>query len=179
VGVVIEHLNIGKIRFEYGGRVYSEGNLLSLKIGEKIVLYQVIQGLTEIETLESKNEAGVIVGEAIQLGIWNSERLTFEKFGWVPDVNTPVLLAARTEAVVPPRGEVQIGVIPDTNYPVLLNLENTVTHHLGILGVTGSGKSVFCRKLLREIVVSGTKIICVDFTNEYKASFDLNLTHCH
>jgi uncharacterized protein len=176
VGVVIEHSNIEKLRFEYGGRVpVSEGNLLSLKIGGKTVLYQVIQGLTEIETLESKNEAGVIVGEAIQLGIWNCERLTFEKFGWVPDVNTPVLLAARIEVVTPPEGEVQIGAIPDTNYPVLLNLENTVTHHLGILGVTGSGKSVFCRKLLREIVVSGTKIICVDFTNEYKDKFsDLN-----
>jgi hypothetical protein len=176
VGVVIEHSNIGKIRFEYGGRVpVSEGNLLSLKIAGKTVLYQIIQGLTEIETLESKNEAGVIVGEAIQLGSWNPERLIFEKFGWVPDVNTPVLLAAKIEAVTPPIGEVQSGTIPDTNYPVLLNLENAVTHHLGILGVTGSGKSVFCRKLLREIVANGTKIICIDFTNEYKDKFsDLN-----
>lgn len=176
VGVVIENSKIGKIRFEYGGRVpVSEGNLLSLKISGKTVLYQIIQGLTEIETLESKNEAGVIVGEAIQLGIWNPDRLTFEKFGWVPDVNTPVLLAAKIDAVTPPKGEVQSGTIPDTHFPVLLNLENAVTHHLGILGVTGSGKSVFCRKLLRDIIATGTKIICVDFTNEYKDKFsDLN-----
>jgi len=46
-----------------------------------------------------------------------------------------------------------------------------VTHHTAILGVTGSGKSVFCRNLLRRVIAEGTKVICVDFTNEYGARF--------
>ena len=38
---------------------------------------------------------------------------------------------------------------------------------MAVLGVTGTGKSVFSRNLVREIARDGTKIICVDFTNEY------------
>jgi DNA helicase HerA-like ATPase len=66
---------------------------------------------------------------------------------------------------------VKIGTIPGTNYPVLFNLQDAVSHHTAILGVTGSGKSVFCRDLIRRIVATGTKVICVDFTNEYRGKF--------
>lgn len=152
-----------------------EGSLLEARVSERRVLYQITQGLTEIETLEQKNEAGLIVGEAVQLGVWDTERLIFEKFGWVPEINTPLLLAAQAPDFNATPGEVQIGSIPGTNYPVLLNLRQAVTHHLAILGVTGSGKSVFCRDLLRKIIRDGTKVICVDFTNEYRCRFpDLN-----
>ena len=172
VGVVIEHSSIMKVRFDYGGRTaVSEGNLLEANVSGNQVLYQVVQGLTEIEALEQKNEAGLIVGEAIQLGIWDSDRLLFEKFGWVPEINVPLFLAHATPAFVAARGEEQVGAIPGTNYPVLLNLRQAVTHHTAILGVTGSGKSVFCRNLLRKIISDGTKVICVDFTNEYRSKF--------
>jgi hypothetical protein len=170
VGVVIEHSSIMKLRFDYAGNIpVAEGNLVEAQVSGKQVLYQVVQGLTQIEVLEQKNEAGLIVGEAIQLGIWDSERLIFERFGWVPEMNVPLFLAPPAPTVVPALGEEQVGVIPGTNYPVLLNLRHAVTHHTAILGVTGSGKSVFCRNLLRKIIADGTKVICVDFTNEYRS----------
>ncbi|MCP5059632.1 MAG: ATP-binding protein [bacterium] len=172
VGVVVEGAVIDKLRFEYGSRVpVSEGDLLELKIGSKTVLYQIVQGLTEVELLQSKNEAGVIVGEAVQLGVWNAERRTFEKFGWVPEVNTPVLLARRIEKQKINPGEVEIGEIPNTNYPVLMNVVDALAHHVAILGVTGSGKSVFARRFVRQMVDEGVKVICVDFTNEYGGKF--------
>lgn len=172
VGVVIEHSSIMKVRFDYAGRTpVSEGNLLEAHVSGNQVLYQIVQGLTEIEALDQKNEAGLIVGEAIQLGIWDSDRLLFEKFGWVPEINVPLFLAPATPAFVSAPGEEQVGAIPGTNYPVLLNLRQAVTHHTAILGVTGSGKSVFCRNLLRKIIADGTKVICVDFTNEYRSKF--------
>lgn len=172
VGVVVEGTVIDKLRFEYGSRVpVSEGDLLELKIGSETILYQIVQGLTEVELLQSKNEAGMIVGEAIQLGVWNTERRTFEKFGWVPEINTPVLLAREIEKQAIDPGEVEIGAIPNTNYPVLMNVVDALAHHVAILGVTGSGKSVFARRFVRQMVGAGVKVICVDFTNEYGGRF--------
>lgn len=172
VGVVVERSSIMKVRFDYAGRTsISEGTLLEAHVSGNQVLYQVVQGLTEIETLEQKNEAGLIVGEAVQLGIWDSDRLLFEKFGWVPEINVPLSLALAAPAFASAPGEEQVGAIPGTNYPVLLNLRQAVSHHTAILGVTGSGKSVFCRNLLRKIIADGIKVICVDFTNEYRSKF--------
>lgn len=172
VGVVVERSSIMKLRFDYAGRVtISEGSLLETNVSGKRVLYQVTQGLTEIEALEHKNEAGLVVGEAVQLGIWDSNRLLFEKYGWVPEINTPLFMASNAPAFVAEPEEKQVGTIPGTNYPVLLNLRQAVTHHMAILGVTGSGKSVFCRDLIRKIIADGTKVICVDFTNEYRKKF--------
>lgn len=172
VGVVIERSSIMKLRFDYAGRVIvAEGSLVETNVKGKRVLYQITQGLTEIETLEQKNEAGLVVGECVQLGIWDAKRLLFEKYGWVPEMNTPLFTASDAPSFTIEQGEVVIGTIPGTNYPVLLNLQQAVTHHTAILGVTGSGKSVFCRDLIRKITSDGTKVICVDFTNEYRSKF--------
>lgn len=173
VGVVMEGSNIGKIKFEYGFRIpVSEGTLLEVSInGDKKVLYQIVQGITDVEMLESKNEAGLIVGEAIQLGSWDSSLQRFEKYGWVPEINAPVYTASDVPPIVPAEGELIIGCVPNTNFPVIINKKEATTHHLAVLGVTGSGKSVFSRNLIREIAKDGTKIICVDFTDEYAGRF--------
>ena len=172
VGVVIERSEIEKIRFEYSDKVpVLQGDLLQIQINEKTVLYQIIQGLTDIELLESKNEAGIIVGEAIQLGVWDSERRTFDKYGWVPSMNSPIFRAHNIEICKPVEGEQEIGTIPNTNFPILMNINDAIKHHIAILGITGSGKSVFARKLIKDVIGQGTKVICVDFTNEYKVKF--------
>jgi len=173
VGIIVEQSTIEKIRFEYAAKVpISEGDLLAVRIGNTKVLYQIVQGVTETESLDSKNETGFVIGEAVQMGVWNSARRTFEKYGWVPDINTPVLLAPKIEIYEPKEGEQQIGTIPNTTYPILMNIAEAVNNHIAILGITGSGKSVFARDLIRKIVQENIKIICVDFTNEYKAKFD-------
>lgn len=53
--------------------------MLEIKIGkDKLpVFYQIVEGITKIEQLESKNETGFIIGEAIQLGTWNQEKARF------------------------------------------------------------------------------------------------------
>lgn len=172
VGVVIDKSYIDKVRFEYGSRApVFKGDLLETQIDETTVLYQVVQGFTDIEPLEKKNEASIIVGEAVQLGVWNDERRAFEKYGWVPEINSPVLLASQIEPPEPETGEEQIGTIPNTNYPILMNVSDAIKHHIAIVGITGSGKSVFARNLVREIIPTGIKVICVDFTNEYGTKF--------
>lgn len=94
VGVVVENSDIAKIRFDYNSSTkINEGTLLQIEIENIQVLYQVVNAVTKVESLDNKNENSRVVGEAVQLGSWSSERCCFEKFGWVPEVNRPVFLA--------------------------------------------------------------------------------------
>jgi len=170
IGLVTENSTIEKIKFVYNSKAaISEGQLLELNIRNERVLYQVIEGTTKIELLENKNQTGLIVAEAIQLGTWNNATLRFEQYGWVPSINTPIYLATNIEEVPLTQSEYVIGSIPGTNYPVIINKEVAITHHTAILGVTGSGKSVFVRNLIRQIVNDTTKVIIIDLTGEYRA----------
>jgi hypothetical protein len=173
VGIITENSTIGKIRFLYNSnREIYEGQLLEVKINNKIVLYQIIEGLTKIEQLDSKNVTGIIIGEAIQLGTWDIEKFRFNQFGWVANINSPVFIASHIEEYTPINDEYIIGYLPNTNYPVVINKEMSITHHTAILGVTGTGKSVFARNLIKEYLrADDIKVICIDFTKEYKIKF--------
>lgn len=173
VGVVTDHSRIGYLRFVYNSTTrISEGQLLGVTVNDAEVLYQIVEGITHVEVLEQKNESGLIIGEAIQLGTWNREKLQFEQFGWVPYINTPVFLASNIQEPEILDGEFVIGNIPNTNYPVVLNKATAISHHMAVIGVTGTGKSVFSRNLIREYLRdSDTKVICIDFTGEYSGKF--------
>ncbi len=171
VGVIDQKTDIGKIIFEYSQKNsdLQEGDLLELTTQNKRVFYQVINGLTEIENLDGRNESGYTRWEAIQLGTWDSEKLSFQKFWWLPEINTPVFKAKTDdlsidEFVYP---EYQLGVVPNTNLPSIINLDEAVSHHMALLGVTGSGKSFLAREIIRELTLD-TKIIIVDFTGEWE-----------
>lgn len=178
VGIVTEGTEIQKIKFIYNSKVViKEGTLIEIKMEDKNVVYQVIEGRAMIENLTNKNQSGYIIGEAVQLGTWNHSKSLFEKFGWVPSINTPIYLANPLPSVEIKSDEILIGNLPKNNYPVILNKEIAIIHHTAIIGVTGTGKSVFSRFLIREFVKGDdTKVICIDFTGEYKQKFiDINI----
>ena len=55
---------------------------------------------------------------------------------------------------------------------VIINKNIAITHHTAVLGVTGTGKSIFSRNLIREFIKDKkTKVICIDFTGEYIGKF--------
>jgi len=179
IGIVTENSTIGKVKFIYNSKaLIQEGQLLEVKIGtaKLPVFYQIVEGVTKIEQLENKNETGFIIGEAIQLGTWNHEKARFEQFGWVAEINSPVYASTKINDVQIAVGEYKIGDIPNTNFPVIINKELALTHHTAVLGVTGTGKSIFSRQLIREYLKDESiKVICIDFTGEYKGKFsDLN-----
>lgn len=171
VGIIINGSNIGKIKFEYSKKDddLQEGDLLELKIGKRKLFYQVVNGFTEKERLENKNEMGFIEGEAIQLGEWQSDKLSFQKFGWVPYINTPIFKAntANIEVKNLTYPYYKLGVIPNTSLPSVINLDEAVSHHMALLGVTGSGKSFLAREIITELNANDTKVICIDFNNEF------------
>lgn len=171
VGVIIEGSKIGTIKFEYSKKIndLQEGDLLELFVGKTKIFYQVFGGITNSEKLELKDESGFIEGEAIQLGTWNNETLSFEKYGWIPQINTPIFTANTENINVPEFNlpEYQLGVIPNTILPSVINLNDAISHHLALLGITGSGKSFIARELIKELRID-TKIIIIDFTGEWK-----------
>lgn len=170
VGVVIEGSNIGKIKFEYSKKKdnIQEGDLLKLKISDKALFYQVINGTTERKKLEERNESSVINGEAVQLGEWCGEKLSFQKFGWVPSINTPIFKTDASEIMIDEfsHPNYKIGNIPNTKLPSVIDLNDAVSHHMALLGVTGSGKSFLAREIINQIK-SDTKVICIDFNKEF------------
>lgn len=173
IGIEAEKSSIEKVNFIYSSKVeIKEGQLVEIKTNGHKVLYQIVQGIVHVQTLENKNETGYIIGEAVQLGEWVNEKGRFQQYGWVPNINTPVLLASNIDKPNIGDDEIEIGSIPGTNYPVILNKELAVTHHTAILGVTGAGKSVFARNLIREIASDSTKVIIVDLTGEYYTRYD-------
>jgi len=173
VGIITEKTLISKIRFVFNSKLeISEGQLLEVTVQGQKVLYQVVEGITKIEQLEQKNQTGLIVGEALQLGTWNSEKYQFEQFGWVPEINSPVYLASDISEPKIADSEYVIGNIPNTNYPVIIDKNVAITHHMAVVGVTGTGKSIFSRNLVRQYLEDkNTKVICIDFTGEYIGKF--------
>ncbi|MFA5647769.1 MAG: DUF87 domain-containing protein [Bacteroidales bacterium] len=171
VGVVIEKSTIGSIRFEYSKQTddIQEGDLLELKVGSHRLFYQVISGTTELEKLENKNETGFIEGEAIQLGEWQNDLLSFQKFGWLPSINTPIFKADTSDIQVEQYAypDFELGSIPNTQLPSVINLHDAISHHTALIGVTGSGKSFLAREIIDQLKTD-TKVICIDFTGEWK-----------
>ena len=173
VGVVKEGTNVTTLQFLQVGRGrVSEGDLVTIDVEAGSVLYQVVDAEVDTETLESQNEADFVVGRATQLGFLAPGSATFERFGWVPSARTPVMRVGELPARETQPDEIGIGSIPGTKYPVVLNAKDVVSHHLAILGVTGVGKSVFGRDLIRKLVAEDLRVVVVDFTREWQGRLD-------
>ena len=174
VGVVQDGTDIGNLRFlQVGEATTQEGDLVQVMLSEGPVLYQVVNGHVDTESLELRNETDFVIGEAVQLGLWDSVEKNFRRFGWVPTARTPVTRANVTSLPVASDDQIELGTIPGTKYPVLLSKSEAVSHHTALLGVTGVGKSVFARHLIKEFTKDqNLRVIVVDFTREWKTQLD-------
>ncbi|MFH5830990.1 ATP-binding protein [Halalkalibaculum sp. DA384] len=169
VGLVTSGSDIETIKFEYSPKVGSleDGDLVTLDIDGRNVFYQIINGVVKSENLEERNKRGYVEAVAIQLGVWDKDLGAFDKFGWVPNINTPVNRFYRDfDLPETSENEFELGFIPKTDIPSVLDLKEAVTHHTAILGITGSGKSFIAREIIAKLK-RDTKVICIDFTGEY------------
>ncbi|MEX2111193.1 MAG: ATP-binding protein [Gemmatimonadaceae bacterium] len=170
VGFVADRCDVGTLRFlQTGGTPIQEGDLVEVATSEGAVAFQVVNGVVDTESLDARNEADFVVGEAVQLGRWDATRGVFVRHGWVPSARSPVTKLTEIEAPAKLTDEIDLGCIPGTRIPVLLNKRDAVSHHTAILGVTGVGKSMFARQLVRQLSEEDDlRIIVVDFTREWK-----------
>jgi DNA helicase HerA-like ATPase len=142
------------------------GVLVSTKIQEKNVVYQIIQGLTKTEIIYKKNSYGYINAMARKIGEWDASNCRFVPNGWLPRINSEVVKCQDCEST---NDQLPIGIFPKSNYPVYIkDINSLVTHNTAILGILGIGKSMLCIELIERIINQDIKVIVLDLTNQYR-----------
>jgi len=166
LGVVAPDTDIARLRFEIlrTDLDLEEGQLVEVRLGKRMVLYQVVNGLTKEAILQQKNIYGFVRGDAKKIGCWNEKLKRFEIVKWIPQPNEPVFLV-KSETYE--ASKEAIGHFPGTNYKVEIDPNLLVTHNTAILGVLGSGKSYLALELVERLITEGIKIVALDLTNQY------------
>jgi DNA helicase HerA-like ATPase len=166
VGLVAPNTDISRLRFEVlrTDIDLEEGRLVEVTIGTRLVLYQIINGLTKEEIIHQKNVCGYVQADAKKIGNWNQNQGRFEVVKWVPQPNAPVFLA---EQRIAQAHKDSIGHFPQTSYPVSIDLGSLVTHNAAILGILGAGKSFLALELIERMIALNIKVVCFDLTNQY------------
>jgi hypothetical protein len=174
VGYVAQGSNINRVKFETlpdlskGGLEIQEGTIVQIKIGKDTCLYQIIDAQTDEEALEKHNSTGYTTGIAQKLGKYIKATKELSVVKWLPEIYTPVYLAAETRQRS--TDNLSIGLLPGTKLDIAIkDVDSLVTHNTAVLGILGIGKSVLTFELIQKVLSSTTsKVICFDITNEYK-----------
>jgi hypothetical protein len=169
IGLVTEGSRIGAIRFEtWCPEKCREGLLVFCQIGRERVFYQITEGNTREEVF-AKNRRGFQVAEASQLGTIE-EGKRFLKYPWVPTIHTPVFVTDDQPDIPEPdldSDEFVVGKVPGSSVSVIGSLDDILTYHTAILGVTGTGKTELAYDFIREAVDRDITVFCVDLTGLY------------
>lgn len=170
VGFVDQDSTIAQLRFHtWDPTTCKEGMLVWSRVGTHRVYYQITEGITREEGLEADHH-GYQIAVASQLGILSSTK-GFEKFAWLPSMNTPVFavpVGFGKDLIQISDKEFMYGTIPDTSIAVIGDFAAMMEYHTAILGVTGSGKTELAFDLLRYALAHDTKVICIDLTARYE-----------
>lgn len=177
VGYVTTGSNINTINFTVIRDGYqedervSEGVVLTTTIHGKGTLYQVINGNTKEEHLENFDTHGYVVGIARKLGQYDYVQKTLDVSKWVPSIYSPLFFipnGAKDETRRKQMAVGSIGHLPNTDLEIpIKDIDSVVTHNTAILGILGIGKSCLSFELIKRIAENGTKIFCLDITNQY------------
>jgi len=169
IGFVVEDSEIAQLRVEtWDVDACHEGMLVFVVVGGNRIYYQVTNGTTREEALQS-NRHGYQVATVAQVGKHTYDR-GFTKYSWLPPMNAPVFSlpsGASAESPATDPGDFVYGMMPETVIPVVGALVDAIDHHIALLGVTGSGKTELAFELIRHAAAQGVKIICVDLTARY------------
>jgi uncharacterized protein len=166
VGIVAPETTTERLYFEViEEKDIEQGRLVDTFVGNKRVVYQVLDGLTKEEIIQQKNTYGYARGEAAQIGIWHVEERKFAPCSWIPKLNAPVFIKSAEKHE---DNRDAIGYLPSTNYVVSIkSIDELVTHNTAILGILGVGKSMLSIELIERMIYAKIKVICLDLTNQY------------
>jgi DNA helicase HerA-like ATPase len=146
--------------------------LVEVRIGKRLVTYQLVSGVTKEEIVQQKNTHGFARAQAQKIGEWDATAKRFKFAKWLPQPNAPVFLKA--SAKFAPQIDA-VGHFPGTDYGISLRkkdgnevgLHALVTHNTAILGILGVGKSSIALELVERMMAEGIKVVCLDLTNQY------------
>jgi hypothetical protein len=140
-----------------------EGDLISVNFYKNHTKYQIINVETEFENIDGQSKKGVKIITAQQIGYWQGEKQKFADTGWVPSINMPVFIENQTDDIVDLEGNFfRVGIVPRSKYPIYVDLDECVTHHIAIIGKTGTGKSYMASRVIEKMAMSGYKIIVLE-----------------
>ncbi len=170
IGYVEDNSNIEQLRFRLLRDCHlEEGHLVKVYIYGQPIIYQIINAITQSKGYENDEDRYVLViGQ--QVGRWDEATLRFESIGWVAQPGDVVFSETGTPAIN--MGEIGdtraiVGKLPNAEYPVHVEINDIVTHHTAILGITGSGKTFLAYDLIRKMVSSGIKVVIFDISTDY------------
>lgn len=172
VGFCVENTEISQLRFEAAnGDALYDGAIVFSNVRGKPVFYQIIEARTSEESFD-QNPKGSQIVTAVQLGEYDPAR-GFSKFAWLPEMNAPVFFSGSDEFDVSDLddSEIEIGRLPGVSVPIKAKFEDLVTHHIAVLGSTGTGKTEFAFDVIESLLDKGVKVLCVDFTGDYRTRF--------
>jgi hypothetical protein len=170
LGIVDDNSDIEQLRFRlFANRDLQEGQLVRVFFDEKPVLYQIVNGITGSSTTQGDEERFIRV-IAQMVGVWDASDCHFESIGWVAEPGSIVFLeTSETEISLEPiaASRTVVGELPQSNYPIHVEIDEIVTHHTAILGITGSGKTVLAYQLIKKMVERGIKVLVFDISGDY------------
>jgi len=179
IGYVLSGTDINKAIFRITNTdpkkqlLISEGRIIQTKINGDETLYQIINGLTIDERINSNFESSFVNGMAKKIGRYDLGKKEIVHVKWIPNnyssfyLNDAYKRNVNYSSVV----ETSIGRLPNTDYEIeIKDYDSLVTHNTAILGILGIGKSCLTFELIKKLVKKSIKIICIDITNQYQSS---------
>lgn len=150
----------------------AEGDLLSADFAGQAIKYQIINVKTDFENVTTHSKTGMKIITAQQIGKWDKGRHAFKNFNWVPNPNAPVFLESTEGITVPDKGSqfYKVGVVPKSKYPVYIDLEKAISHHIAVIGKTGTGKSRMAAKMVEQMAKHGCKVVIFEVDRDHKES---------
>ena len=148
-----------------------EGDLISINFYKNSTKYQIINVETDSENIDGQSKKGSKIITAQQIGYWQNDKQKFADTGWVPSINSPVFIETSTEEInVANNNYFKVGTVPRSQYPIFIDLEDSVSHHIAVIGKTGTGKSRMAASLLEKMASIGYKVIILEVDRKHKQS---------
>lgn len=169
IGVVSAGSSIGRLVFEVDPRsALHEGEVVKVNIGGAGSYYQIVGANITDNNLADGNASQSVRVTAGQLGLWNSDRATFDPIDWVPPAGELVVVTQGDDVVAtPPTGRCVVGHVPNSRFPIHIHVSDIITHNAALIGVTGSGKSYLAFHLIESYLDSGINVLILDLTRQH------------
>src|SRR3989339_299141 len=152
-------------------KTLKEGDLISVSFYKNSTKYQIINVETDSENIDGQSKKGSKTITAQQIGYWQDDKQKFTDTGWVPSVNSPVFIETATDEIKMTNDSCyKVGIVPRSPYPIFIDLEESVSHHIAVIGKTGTGKSRMAAKILEKMATDGFKVVILEVDRKHKQS---------